>query len=107
MTPLQAWNMIVDKLKGTQLEFPTVPKIKKTPIWFSATSDGKAVFIDNAIENKPSCQLSMPRKLTYKTFEKVYPLYLRRENGERISNEVASVTVNQVYYFSLIKHLCQ
>lgn len=99
------WNIIVNNLKEKCIEMPTVPKTRKTPLWFSATTDGNIIIINRAVNNKPSCKLSMERKLTYNTFEKVYPLYLKREKGEQVSSEVTSVTVNQVYFFSVIKHL--
>lgn len=102
---LKEWNTIVRSLDGKRLEFPTVPKTKKEPVWFSATSDGTSILISEAKDHKPSSKLTMQRKLTYKTFEKVFPLYLRRENGEQVSCEVSAITVDQVYYFSLIKHL--
>ena len=104
MSSKQAWNAIINRLEGNSIELPTVPKTKKVPVWFSATTDGETIFIDVAIENRPSSKLSVKRKLKYKTFKKVYPLFLRRENGESVSSEVSAVTLNQVYYFSLIKH---
>jgi hypothetical protein len=106
MTSQQAWNTILDKLKLNRMEFPTVPITKRTPVWFSAMVDG-VILIDNAMAHQTSSKLAMPRKLKYKTFQKVYSLYLRRENGEQVSAEATSVTVNQFYYYSLIKHLCQ
>ncbi|RSD28598.1 hypothetical protein [Mesobacillus subterraneus] len=105
MDEKQAWNAIVSQLTGNNNEFPSVPKINKTPVWFSASTDGNNIYIDKATEHVPSSKLSAQRKLNYSTFKKVYPLYLRREKGESVSQEVTSITVNQVYYFSLIKHL--
>lgn len=107
MTSIKAWKLIMDNLTENPMEFPTVPKTKREPVWFSAVVDGDIVIINEAIQNKPSSKLSKKRKLDYKTFEKVYPLYLKRESGERVSSEVTAITVNQVYYFSLIKHLCK
>jgi hypothetical protein len=106
MTSLQAWNAIVSRLSGNRVDLPTVQKTNKTPVWFSATTNGDAIFINKAIDHQPSSKLSMQRILKYSTFEKVYPLYLRRENGESVSSEVTAITVNQVYFFSLIKHFC-
>lgn len=105
MDPNQAWNTIISKLIGKRIELPTVPKIQKTPVWFSATTDGKIIFINTATGNTPSSKLSMERKLTYEVFEKVYPFYLRREKGEPVSYEAGKATVNQVYFYSLIRHL--
>ncbi|SEP93250.1 hypothetical protein SAMN05216232_1361 [Virgibacillus subterraneus] len=84
---------------------PTVPKTKKVPVWFSASKDGTIIFINKAFDHTPSSKLSSERKLDYNTFQKVYPFYLKRENGEAVSSVVSAVTVNQVYYFSVIKHL--
>lgn len=106
MTSQEAWNTIIKRLTGERIELPTVPKNKKDPVWFSATTDGYSIFINQAIENKPSSKLSMRRKLTYTNFEKVYPFFLKRENGERVTSEVKAITVDQVYFFSLIKHIC-
>jgi hypothetical protein len=106
MNSSQAWNIIINKLSGNRLEFPTVPKVRRDPVWFSATTDRDFIYINRAIDNVPSSELTHQRKLKYSTFLKVYPLFLRREKGESVSKEVTSVTVNQVYYFSLIKHLC-
>lgn len=92
-------------MNGKKLEFHTVPKINRKPLWFTASSDGNFIYIDNAVVNKPSSKLSVVRKLDFKNFLKVFPLYLRRENGEVVSAEVSKVTLNQVYYFSLIKSL--
>lgn len=107
MTALEAWNAIVGGLLEKPREFPTVPKIKKTPVWFLASTDGEKVIINEARINKPSSKLSMPRKLVYNTFLKIYPLYLKRESGEQVSAEAAAITVHQVYYYSLIHHLCR
>lgn len=104
MTPLQAWNSILKNLEGKTIELPTVPKTKKVPVWFSASTNGEIIFINEASDHKPSSKLSVPRKLRYNTFQKVFPFYLKRENGEPVSSEVTAITVNQVYYFSLIKH---
>lgn len=103
-TSLEAWNTIIHRLKGNRIELPTVPKNKRVPVWFSATTNGEKVLINEAVDHKPSSKLSGVRTLTYRNFEKVYPLYLKRENGESVSAEVTAITVNQVYYFSLIKH---
>ena len=40
MTSIKAWTTIINRLAGKRIEFPTVPKTKKDPVWFSATTDG-------------------------------------------------------------------
>lgn len=106
MTSQEAWLRIVTHLQTKSIEFPTVPKIKRDPVWFEATTDGEMILINSAKNNRPSSQLTMQRKLSYKVFEKVYPLYLRRTKGDAVSIEALKATVDQVYYFSLIRHCC-
>ena len=98
MTASEAWNAIVGGLLESPEELPTVPKIKRTPVWFFASTDGETIFINEAKFNKPPSKLSMSRMLVYKTFQKIYPLYQKRENGEQVSAEATAIIVNQVYY---------
>lgn len=96
---------LLQSYREKRLSSQLLLRLKNPPVWFSASTDGNKIFIDMAVDHCPSSKLSSQRKLDYKTFQKVYPLYLRREKGEAVSQEVTSITVNQVYYFSLIKHL--
>ncbi|SPF53365.1 hypothetical protein SBF1_660006 [Candidatus Desulfosporosinus infrequens] len=57
MTSLQAWNTIVSKLEGNRMEFPTVPRTKRKPVWFSATTDGEIIYINEASDNKPLSEI--------------------------------------------------
>ena len=99
------WVKILnDLLKGSK-ELPTTPKTNKAPVWFLASTDGEKIYINEAVENKPSSNLKSRRVLTYKNFEDIYPIHLRRESGEKVSKEATDATRNQVYYFSLINHL--
>jgi hypothetical protein len=106
MNTQDAWNQIISGLSVGPQEFPTVPKNKRNPVWFTASCHSNVVYIDKATKNKPASNLTGKRILNYKIFEKIYPLYLRREKGEPVSHEATSVTVDQVYYYSLIHHLC-
>ena len=100
-----SWQKILESLGDKTIELKTVPKTNKTPIWFSAYKEDGNIYIDCAKENVPSSKITTRRKLTFKDFRNVYPLYLKRENSESISKEVTKITVNQVYYFSMIKNL--
>lgn len=99
-----AWKIIINELNQKEREFHTVPKTKKEPVWFAAKSDGKNIYIDKARIHKPSSKITSIRVLKLDNFLKVYPLAIKREQGESVSSEVTKTTVNQVYYFSLIKN---
>lgn len=107
MNEILIWKKIIAQIPDNVIELPTVPKTKRIPVSFKATTDGSIIYMNKAKENRHSSKLSMERRLTYKIFEKVLPLYLRRENGEAVSREVTAITLDQVYYFSLISNLCR
>ncbi|VYT68347.1 hypothetical protein [Clostridium tertium] len=100
-----AWEIIINRLFNKRQELSTLPKTNKKPIWFSAISDGNIISINKASINEPSSKITAERKLTYTNFKEVYPLFIKRENDEKVSKEVSNKTRNQVYYFSLIGHL--
>lgn len=89
MTANEAWDTIISSLLGKPNGLPTVPKVKREPVWFTASTDGETLFIDEAKINKPSSKLSMRRQLEHGTFGNIYLLYLRRENGEQVSAEAS------------------
>ena len=101
----EAWEKIINQLDNNKKEFHTVPKTNKKPVWFSVYKKGDSIFVGQAELNQPSSKISTPRKLTYENFKDVYPLYIRRANGESVSAEVTQATRNQVYYFALIEHI--
>lgn len=96
------WQMIINDLKINPRDLHTVPKTNVEPRWFYAYTDGDNIYVTNAKEHKPSSKISTPRKLKFSTFEKIYPIHLRREKGESVSQEATSITVNQVYWYSII-----
>ena len=100
----ELWNKILSELSKAEMELSTIPKTSKEPIWFRVSTDGNGIFVNPAIEHHPSSRLTMTRKLTYHEFLKIYPLYLKREKGEAVSKDAAKATVNQVYWYSIIKN---
>lgn len=101
------WKDIIQSIGMSEIEIHTIPKTNKQPVWFSVTTDGTRIFVNNAKYNAPSSKISMTRTLNFKDFAKVYPLYVRREQGECVSQEVTKTTANQVYHFAIIKHLAK
>ena len=96
------WNKMLGNLKR-KTELPTIPK-NREPIWFTAVSDGNCIYVSKAKDHMPSSQISIERKLRYKEFERIYPVYLKREAGMAVSEEACRLTHNQVYWFSIIHH---
>lgn len=96
------WLKIINNLKNNPRDLHTVPKTKKQPLWFYAYTNGEKIYVTNAKENTPSSKISSVRTLDFDSFEKIYPIHLRREEGENVSQEATATTRNQVYWYSII-----
>jgi len=105
MDTRKAWDTILNNFGTETFEFPTILKVKRTPVWFSAYAEGNKIIIDKAINNRPSSKLKAKRILYYQQFVDVLPLYYKRKNGERVSKELVEETGNSVYFLSVIKHM--
>jgi len=97
------YKKIIDNIKNNPRDLKTIP-ISRTGRWFYTYVQNGNIYVDIAKNHKPSSQLKIIRKLNYNDFEKVYPIYLRRVNGEQISQEATAATRNQVYWYAIIEN---
>ena len=103
MIALMLWENIKSKARESEFEINTVPQNARTPLWFLVGIQGNYLIVRKAILNRPSVNLSMERKISYKDFETVFSFYQRWLNGEPgISHEVAQKSKNSAYIFALI-----
>lgn len=101
------WEKIIKIIGDKTIEIHTYPKIKKQPLWFTVSTDGKNIYINEAKENSPSSKLKTERVLNLEEFIKIYPIYLRREDGENVTQEAVEITYNSVYYYAIIKYILE
>lgn len=102
MQALETWNRIIERAQSQSLEIHTVPQNKRAPLWFRVSTDGTALIISQAKDNVPSSTLKMPRTITFEEFERIFPYYHLRLNGNSVSQEVMRKSVNSVYIYGLI-----
>lgn len=106
MTSMESWQNLITYLNSNPHDFSTVPKINREKLWFFAETDGKYIFIKNAQRQRPSCQLSTTRRITYTDFDVVYSYYQRWASGEvGVRDEVRKKSRNTAYIFGLITFL--
>ena len=98
----QLWKKIIDDLRKNPRDLQTIP-IRGRGVWFYACihSDGVNIVIDNARKEKPSSKLTGKRIIGRDEFATMHPIYLRRKNGENVSQEATALTRNQVYIYSI------
>jgi len=105
MGATEAWQKIITGLLQIPRDLKTVPKIKRDPLWFYASTDGSFIYVNNAVDKKPSCNLTASRKITYKDFEIVYQYYSKWVSGEvGVRDEVRRRSRNTAYIFALISY---
>jgi hypothetical protein len=97
------WNGLIQKAKEKEFEIHTIPSNQRTPLWFLVGVDGNLIVIKRAILNRPSIDISMNRKISFKDFEFVhgyYDIWLTGESGVR--HEVSRKSRNTAYIFALV-----
>lgn len=103
----EKWERLIKLIGNKSIEIHTYSKIKKQPLWFSVSTDGNKIYVDKAKENFPSSELNKQRPLGFRDFEKIYPLYLERENGEILGEERRKKSANSSYWFGIIKYILE
>ncbi len=103
MNALMLWENTKLKARESEFEINTVPQNARTPLWFLIGIQSNYLIVRKAILNRPSVNLSLERKISFKDFETVFSFYHRWLNGEPgISHEVVKKSKNSAYLFSLI-----
>jgi hypothetical protein len=102
--PNELWIKIIDDILKNPRDLQTTPIINRGGVWFSVTTDGKTISVDNAKTEKPSSRIGPTREICKDEFIKMHPIYLRRKRGEKVSKEATNTTINQVYIYSIFKY---
>lgn len=97
----EKWKYIISDIVSNPRDISTIPNDSSTPVWFYAYSDGKNVYIEQAKNNTPSSELSKTMVLRYSMFKKVFPIFLRRENGEDVTSEARNSIQGPSYWYPI------
>ncbi len=99
------WQSICSTFTNEKTELHTIPKsVKRIPVWFSVQGDGSILYISTASVNSPSSKLSGIRRLDFNEFARMYPIYIRRKKGEKVSREAQAASLNQVYWYAIMDY---
>ncbi|MDR2742442.1 MAG: DnaJ domain-containing protein [Treponema sp.] len=102
----EIWDKIIKDITAHPRDLQTIPLTCRKGVWFyvSINADKVTILVDNAKTKKPSSKLSQIRILDKDEFKRMYPIHLRRENGDNVSSEATKITRNQVYIYSIFKN---
>lgn len=92
------WSRIVAVIPASGEEIQTT-----TGLWFKALSIDGRLYVDKAVDQAPSSELSMQRSISKKDFLLVHSYYDRWVKGEvGVRHEVSRKSRNTAYIFALI-----
>lgn len=97
------WNKIINDLRSNPRDLQTLPTNNSRKLWFFVYTDGEKIYVEQSKDNFPSSKISSRRVLDYATFEKMHPIYLRRKKGESVSSEASKISMNQSYWYPVMK----
>ena len=94
------WADIIEAL-SSPIELQTGKQQK----WFRASEKKGYIFIDNAVDHRPSCELSMPRPIRADEYIRMYPYYQRWMSGEPgVRMAALNESQNSTYIFALMSY---
>lgn len=105
MNDKELWQKIINDISKNPRDFRTVTKNRRQPVWFHAKAEDEYILITNALKERPSSKLSIPRKIFYSDFKTVYEYYDKWNSGVvGIRDEVRKLSRNTAYIFALISY---
>ena len=94
-------DKIVSSYKNNPRDVKTNPINNKEAVWFYVYVDNDNIYIENAINHSKSSVIKSRRRLDVNNFDTMLLINERRNNGEKVSKEAGSITVNQVYWYGI------
>ena len=97
------WERIMNDLQNNPRELQTMPITNRTGKWFYAETNGEVIVLKRAHSKEPSSEFKKDHRLRRKDFDLIYPFYIRRKAGEKISDK-SKISFNRVYIYSILYH---
>lgn len=99
------WEKIIQNVKEFPREIQTIPITKnKIGVWFYVESINDEIFISKAKDNTPASNINSRTHISKYDFKRMYPVYLRRCKGEKVSKEAQAITRFQIYIYAIFKN---
>lgn len=99
----ELYEKIVLKIKENPKDIKTVP-LNRTGLCFYTYIEDNKIFIQPSKTKLPTSSVKKHTQITKASLEKMYPLYLRRKNGEKVSKEAKKLSFVQVYCYAIFEN---
>ena len=101
-TPI--YECILRNIQQNPQEIHTIRLNSDDGLWFSVFVENEQIFVSPATEHTPASK-AQPHKLITKTaLERMFPLYVRRKNGEQVSQEALQAAYVIVYCYAIFEN---
>lgn len=99
------WEKIINKIKRSPKEIQTIPIRKnKIGVWFYVCEKDTDILISPAETSFPTSTIKPYTLIPKEDFRQLLPIYVRRKNGEKVSQEAKNITRFQVYIYSIFQN---
>lgn len=103
MTFDELYSILLENIKKHPKDIRTIP-LKGGGVWFYCSLKGNEICIQTSQTKEPSSRIKADTKITKMDLKKIYPLYLKRQNGEKVSQEALRISRVQVYCYAIFNH---
>lgn len=103
----EMWKKMLEAIGDTEWEIQTIPVVKnKIGVWFTVQVIAGTICIAGGETREPKSKKTQSL-IAKEEFFNMYPIYLRRKAGERVSREAQNTTMNQVYIYAILENFCK
>ena len=95
---------LVESYSKEPRDVHTIP-LNREPIWFFTYVEKGFVYVRSSYIHSRSSRMKAPRKLNPAEFKIMFELYVRRKNGERVSDDATRSSQNQVYWIGIFRNM--
>ena len=97
------YERILNNIKQNPQEIHTIP-LRGGGVWFSVFVKNERIFVSPATEHTPASKVLPNTPINKIDLERMFPLYVRRKNGEQVSQEAQRASRVIVYCYAIFEN---
>ena len=101
-TPI--YECILRNIQQNPQEIHTIRLNSDDGLWFSVFVKNERIFVSPATEHTPASKAQPHKLITKIDLERMFPLYVRRKNGEQVSQEALQAAYVIVYCYAIFEN---
>ena len=100
-TPI--YECILRNIQQNPQEIHTIP-LRGGGVWFSVFAENRQIYVSPATEHTPASKVLLNTPINKIDLERMFPLYVRRKNGEPVSQEALQAAYVIVYCYAIFEN---